>query len=154
MSLTMPWLCYKPVCQHYCGTSIETCDTESAQGTDCCSVPVSRGLQAGSTHSRNVSRSGHLSCALRSVSTSGRPVLSQVDLCTESCGTGSAQSTDRNGKDAISHCSGWVYWNRSCGLTYGLRCVSTPWRLGFSQGVWIHRVMTVGPVWYFFTIHF
>jgi len=69
------------------GTKI--CGTRSALGTgrnwkgtvqEHSSVPVSWGLQVGSSWTRNVSRSGGLTSALRSINTSERPAFSQRDL--------------------------------------------------------------------------
>jgi hypothetical protein len=45
------------------------------------------------------------SCALRYVSTPGRYDLSRWDLCTESCGTGSAPGADRIWEDPVPGCS-------------------------------------------------
>jgi hypothetical protein len=47
-------------------------------------------LWVGPSWTRNLSRSGGLTCALRCVSTPGRPALSQQDLGMDSCSTGSA----------------------------------------------------------------
>jgi len=75
---------------------IENFVTGSAPGTgenqknpvpDCSSVPVSRGLQAGSSWARNVSRRGGLSCALRIVLTCKNADVYPWNLGTESCVT-------------------------------------------------------------------
>lgn len=57
-----------------------------------------------------MSRNGVLKCALRYISTSGRPALSPQELGTENCGTGSAHGIDRNDPRLVSgpqsHCAG------------------------------------------------
>jgi hypothetical protein len=78
---------------------MDRCGSGSAQGADvnwkdpvpsCSLVPVTWWLWVDPSWARNLSRSGVLICALRCISTPGRPALSQWDLCTESCESGSA----------------------------------------------------------------
>ena len=62
----------------------------------CSYIPVFWWLWVGPSWVRNLSRSDGFTCALRWVSTLGRPSLSQWNLDMESCGTGSALGTDGN----------------------------------------------------------
>ena len=112
LSLTVACPSCKSVCQNSLETTflvidlgMESCDTGSAPGhrwkntvPGCSLVPVSLWLLAGPSWSRYLSRSDVLTCALRCASTPERPTLSQCDLCTESCGTGSAPGIDGNRK--------------------------------------------------------
>jgi hypothetical protein len=60
---------------------------------DCFLVPVFWWLLAGPFCTRNLSRSGDLTCAYRSISTPRRPALSQWYLGMENCSTRSAPGT-------------------------------------------------------------
>ena len=53
-------------------------------------------LWEGPSWARNLSRCDGLTCALRCVSTPGRPSFSRQDLGTKSCGTGAAPGADGN----------------------------------------------------------
>lgn len=94
----------------------------------------------GESHcAMNLSSSGGLTCALRCVSTLGRPIQIRWDLGMDSCCTGSAQlGTDGNHKDPVPDHSpvpvsytegvGRVPESRSDGPIYGHRCFSTSGR--------------------------
>ena len=84
---------------------------------------------------------GGLTCAHRSVGTSGRHTLYQRYLGRESCGTGSVHGTDGNWKGPLPgfswmFCpegSGQVPLSRSGGLTCTNRLISTPGRPTLGQ---------------------
>jgi len=58
----------------------------------------------GASWTRNVSKSGGLTCALRIVDTSENPALYPWDLRTEICVSGSALGAGGTQKDSVSVC--------------------------------------------------